>query len=188
MAQIKVGSELKEPKSVNVYRDGEWRKKQMGYVYHNGEWLDIIKYRTYIFEEGTEHISIGLREYSQGYEEVVVEDDYLYVGTKIVGSYTAEAISEKSLDLTEYNTIYFEAKKESNHTATLGVGANSDEEDGRFGDLSFDASKTLGANYTTSRTVYDLDISDLTGDYYIKINFKSTNNTSGVYIYNIWIE
>ena len=98
---------------------------------------------------------------------------------------TADCVTENAIDVTKYATIYFEANCTAQYNGGVDmwartVGAYPDATQGAAGN-SGTAYVRLVANST--RQVYSVDISSLSGSYYI-----GTKGIGTADIYNIWLE
>lgn len=87
------------------------------------------------------------------------------------------------LDLTDCDTLYVEMQMEGRYSeyqsVTLGVG--DDVADGENSPGSF--VRQRGGLYSEERLIYTLDLSDLSGSYYIKMAAYGVAGS----IYNIWL-
>jgi len=180
---VNVDGEFKEV--INVWQNinGEWKDRVIpkGAISGLG-WKEFMQYRKWIYKEGVEYIDLNKHPLSSGYVDLVKDDDCMIVRAESpgVGSLShIEIASERKVKLNDYTELNFDMRKNKSGGMTIGVGIKD------FGSDSFDTYRGLGSNTTTSRSIFKVDVTDLKGDYYIKIDALSTTNTE---IYNIWLE
>ena len=92
------------------------------------------------------------------------------------------------IDLTRYSELHIDARREDvNRYSIIHVGCSSDTND----NLAFQEEMSIFSSSlsTTSSETNTLNISDVTGEMYIKIDVWTTGNSSGeeIYITKIWL-
>lgn len=169
------------PASVKQYIDGEW-KQISAHMYQGGEWVQFSFDRFYIFQEGQ-----GI---ANGYEVKHLHNHSGFeLGNDKITFATNTSVGEQiwinpKVNLGAYKLLCVEltctARYGSSHTITIGVG--SDVPTGQQLPGNFDAS--VPSIYDTTRKIYEVPISNVSGERYIKVAAFAITG----YIHNIWLE
>jgi len=139
----------------------------------------------YIYNEG-EHEEMwieGMKRFGGGIYSLSKESDHLYIsaaGDDMMGVIADTSwVTAEKVDLTAHNKV----KVDLSGTDVTRLVVS---------DIQMDLSYTQTASlnlFSPSRQVYELDVSGLSGEYYIRVHAWS-DNTSGseVCCYKIWLE
>jgi hypothetical protein len=136
-----------------------------GYIYNEGQhedyWVEGMKWGR------------GTYSYSK-------ESDHLYVSVAGEEGYISETswVTDSKVDLTAYNKV----KVDFSGTGTTRLVVS----DIQMG-ISFQYVALLNL-FSPPRQVYELDISGLSGEYYIRVHAWTEGDNVKVYCYKIWLE
>lgn len=163
------------------YVSGAWVQKTAK-IWQGGEWVDINN-KHFIFEEG-KGVSPGytVKSYFGNAYGFNISDDKI---TFCTDNRTGDHVwIEPMTNLAPYKNLFFEmtftSRYSSAYTATIGAGVNIPAGEKNPGSFAAQASGI----YNTARAVYQVPISNLVGDYYIKLAAYAMTG----YIHNIWLE
>lgn len=189
----------------SIPEDGEWTltatdktdpsktKSQSVSITTEGQWESVeLKYRTYIYEQGVTEIvfasSAGDRQPDDVDETVwqatshtsLKQVNGVLVDDDVTTSTNHRINRAKRVDLTDIDTIFFELRyiDEDGYTGSCVGVSNSWP---YWSDFSL-AAKALLENNTNKQTLA-LDVSSLSGEYWIVVMFASLK---GHELYNIW--
>lgn len=184
MAQIKVGSGLTKPKAIHVYKNGAWQKKKVGHVFKNGVWIPFIKYELWLYQLGKEYVEF---EYTGNNAQLIKRTDQMNLSTNMGPNNTggnAYLKTKNRITLTEYSKLYFDVKPHfvtsDRDTGSVGVHSASGFKE------PTEAKRSFGVNNV--RSVVEVDVSSLAGDYFVSMYLETKYGTPYVEIYNIWLE
>lgn len=171
------------PISAKQYVSGEWVNVP-AYIYQGGEWVQFSFEYLYLFKEGA-----GI---TKGYElkasfdsaagGLKVENDKITMSTN--NTLCNLIWIEPQVDLKPYEKLYVEltcaGKYNTTSAVTIGVGSDIPTTATSIG--AVDAS--VSSIYDTSRKIYEVPISNIPYERYIKILAYGVTG----YIHNIWLE
>jgi hypothetical protein len=177
MAQIKVGSALVKPKGINVFKDGQWKKKCIGRIFKNGIWNDFIQYIPRIYENGTEYTPMFF--WNNGSGEYYRNINHLLLGATVQSNSQVFVATNTTVELTNVSKVNFDVEY-------VGLSGSS-----RI-DFVVSTAKQTGGAVSTSKTpptswtriTVTLDVTTLSGVYYVRNGALS----SSLKIYKIWLE
>ncbi|PAE20489.1 hypothetical protein CHH80_10780 [Bacillus sp. 7504-2] len=194
MAQIKVGTGLINPKSINVFRNGAWEMKRMGRVFHLGLWKDFIQYGIYLYNEGVDLVSFAIEQPDRDYWNFSVQNfptHKLLTASSWAFNVSGEGSirTAQTVDITTYKKMKVQ----------IGVmsGADTNQPSGfisisRNPNDRYTGTGTVAINRfkaTASGSVVELDISSLTGVYYVRVGLTSSvNSPFSMEVKSIWLE
>jgi hypothetical protein len=178
------------PISAKQYESGEWKDKPTS-LYQNDKWEDITQI-FYIFQNGEAKVG--------DFDGVCGSADYYYWNSLIEGSFikmevmyrgsTSFSFSEP-VDLTSYSKLVFVVSNMNGGTNSIctfiyGVVSSAEDSD-------YVASKSVPVATTEESNEYILDVSSLSGKYYVKAtdsdNGHDGNSAKGIiYISEIRLE
>ena len=177
-------------KVTNVWQNvgGVWKQKVVPKGNIGGVWKEFIQYSTKLYELGTEYYSI-VRGYCTGtsgrsyiYKENT-DNITLTTNYNVSGYANCSLQTQNAIDLTNVNTIYVDWER------TGSVRNNSN----RIYVSEFsNSSSRVAATYIDgrfTRQVYSLNVSSLSGNYYIVVNNSDEPNSNGdLIVYRLWME
>jgi hypothetical protein len=183
MAQIYVNNTLIKPKAIHVYSTN-WLMKKVGYVYQNGVWNPFIRYELFLYSEGVEFVPFQTASY--GSANLQKTSDYFHVYKPAGAEAWREGfITTNMLNLTNYTQLKIEWSSENSATTvSYSFGVKKDNAlNGQF--IAYSRVQNL-----TAKRIDILDISNLTGDYYVDAYLSDSGvyTTGSLYIYKIWLE
>lgn len=178
-------------KVTNVWQNvgGVWKQKVVPKGNIGGVWKEFIQYSTKLYELGTEYYSIvqgyctGTPGKSYTYKENT-DNITLTTNPKFhVGYANCSLRTQNVIDLTNVNTIYVDWERTGsvrNNWNTIYVSEYSNSS-------SSVAATSIGASFT--RQVSSLNVSSLSGKYYIVVNNSDEPNSWGdLIVYRLWME
>ena len=133
-----------------------------GYMYQDGEWKEIRMLTAALYDMGDICYAIT-GGWTKGSGTLTMNTDHMF----LAGS-PALVHTVKMIDLTDYTKIRFSVLASSTSAITI-IGADAGTSAG-----SFAASVTLPFN-TKEYTDFDVDISGLKGEYYVKIQTHASS-------------
>lgn len=187
-AQIRVGQDLVKPKSINVFRDGEWQQKRVGYVFKNGEWVPFIQYLLTLYKNGEE-----FTPFVEGYSNTSAQNRSFVKGinaydlTVIRANNILHVESEIKVDVSDFKTLKMTCYNDgANRFNYAIIGASNTSKSSTLVAETSEYINSLGDEFAVS-----LDISSLSGEFYIITGMKAGALSAATYklkITNIWLE
>lgn len=175
MAQIKVGRQQTKPKAINVFRGGQWLMKKIGYVFRSGVWKPFMQHILEIYNEGAEGVPL-VEGYNVGISALTKNANNIELKAVARGFENGEVsvVTDSMIDLTGYETVYLEASKQS--LAHLRLIVSKD----KMGSFSvFDAQTGVASGVVIEKGIFKIDVSDLTGDFYIRVHNRVNRGVEG---------
>ena len=147
-------------------------------TYQDGAWADWIVY-TYLFKSG-EGVASDWTVNKNTNARVNITADYINITNTSSASWDFGLYKKNVVDLTNVNTVAIEAQMDS--TPRFSIVANKTT----FTNSSDYKGFTAYVNITlrSGRQVYKLDVSNLSGMYYVGLHGAATN----AYVYDLWLE
>lgn len=176
---VNIGGTWRAVKNVWVNIGGAWKQKVIPKGNIAGVWKDFIQYMLTIYDNGIQFFTIS-KSSSGG--SVIFNATNIYVS-----EYNTEVVAatDNMIDITGFKTLNIQWKLSTSvEGGTLFyIGASTS----RTGTV-YNAYSWLKNSSTTAITT-SVDISSLSGSYYIKVAIHDNVSTSGsAYIYKIWLE
>ena len=148
--------------------------------HRNDEWVEWVEY---VFRAGN-GLSGEAKTWHEDRASISINNEAISV------SYTAQSTGFTSvakgepIDVSNYSVLCIEATTTETHASTYAqrFGLTKNAHSSGYGSLNWAAEKKFTANNT--KTVYRLDISNLTGEYYLWFTWGAAKST----IYNVWFE
>lgn len=164
------------PIKARQYINNSWTEKNVK-TYQNNTWIKWNSI-TYWFKtnEGSTNIWQGASE-SNG--EYYIKTYRLQLTSKTYGSNTVAITTKSKIDLTNFNTLYFKADADASAHGTFGVASAVD---------GFNVTFVNGASVyqgDQSSKIWEVDISNLTGEYYLAI-LRPNGNAGSVFVYEVY--
>lgn len=187
MAQIYVNNVLAKPKSIHVYDEltKQWKTNRIGYVYYNGGWLPFIQYILVLYKNGVENIPF-FQGYSTSGSFTKNESEfeiYIYGANKELN-----IDSDIRIDVSNFSFLKMKWYAPDNsslyHYVKLGLATDK-------GLNTFVAEEVLSISSGNNGKELSVDISSLSGNFYVVVGMKSSTNSTGRYylrITDIWME
>jgi hypothetical protein len=172
-------------KAINTYSTS-WLMNKVGKVFRGGLWEDAISYMTKLYESGVEYVPFVNGLMSAGYSTSSKQTTYLNLEVwRESGSWKqATFVTDNMIDISSLNTIYMEFTKDSTLTSEVALVASTDKLGGHSTYNAQALSKSREA-----KTILPLDVSQLTGMYYIRFHVHTGSGTGGwVQAFRIWGE
>ena len=165
--------------------DGEKEKSETVEITTDGQSETIaISYNVFLFKEGTGAL-VPFKIVKETYGRVEITESSIYKYRTSTSKPRSAVFTEEPVDITDFKTVFFDAdarnKYSSTNQFTDGIGV-SQTEISNGGVASSNGAYTI-FTYDSVRRVYSLDVSSLSGLYYI-----GTGGITTSYIYNIWLE
>lgn len=185
MKHVKVGGVWKDVRGLWVNIGGVWKPTIGTYCNIGGVWKKEVQVPFYNL--GTENLPY-VAGYSNGQGSISKQPDHLYVYAG--GGATTDSqktyVSNIAVSLLNINTIYIDWKSEGvgqepNITVALCI---STVKNGVFGTYN----ATIYKKGAFARTVDSVNVSSLTGSYYLRIHaaIAWNDSTSLIRVYKIW--
>ena len=165
--------------------DGEKEKSETVEITTDGQSETIaISYNVFLFKEGTGAlVPFTIEKEVNGRVEITESSIYKY-RTSTTKPRSA-VFTEEPVDITDFKTVCFDADARNKYGDTDqfadGIGVSQTEISG--GGVRDSKGAYTIFTYDSVRRVYSLDVSSLSGLYYI-----GTGGITTSYIYNIWLE
>ena len=173
---LKKGTVMVYPNACKQYVSGAWVVKTAK-TWQNNKW---VEWRIYLFNAGVDNTALtGGYEGTGSYGKVKVEDGVIFTYSSSSDK-TGSSRTIKAVDLTSFNTIYFEV---DSCTGSSGKVAISDDGSTASADLDF---YTAVATSSTP-TLYNIDISSATGSYHIVMT-QYGSTSKGMKVSAIYME
>lgn len=177
---------FKDIKSINIFKNGEWQKECNAYVYIKGQWMSLIEYRRWIYEEGIEHEPI-VEGYAGRYKGTITKEEKMINirnGILTGRNRVDTIVNESSVDISDYRTLFVEWEnvdsRGSGNGISLGVERDTDP---RNDVVNFEIKNDFQRHIST------VDVKDLMGNFYVKVyGGGNINNSYDIKIYKIWLE
>lgn len=166
------------------YVSGSWVEKNAE-IYHNGEWSELGSEAVYLLK----HFEVNpddfeFQNYEKGYGSWTITSEKINITGKLF-SFQKKA----TVDLTRFNTVHFRINCNSTKAGTFHLCASKNSLMGNYlTDLSAPA---MVAPAATGEQELTLDVSNLTGLYYIGGKTSYRNNEGGsttMDIFDIWMD
>ena len=178
---IKKNSLYIYPLAIKQYLDGEW-VELVGEVYKGGEWIPLAV-KVYVAESG----KIVPDDFSKNVfsnASLTSDENQIKTGFSGTGNIIANFATKEKWNVDKYRTLFFDME-------ITKLSAYANENRRRYGlyssfngnEATTNASSVIMPNETSSRKVYAIDISDVTGS--CLVGSKGVGTTT---IYNIWFE
>lgn len=160
------------------YISGEWERNE-AHIFKNSAWVQFSTIALYIFESGRGAL-VELTTSAQKNASVTISNDSIACSyTSSPGYHIVTIKTVNTIDVSNFKTLNIEAN-------ITGVNGANDENTriGRFG-LYNGSSLIADKNFAADNALvkYTLDISSITGSYYVLIERVIKGN-----IFNIWLE
>lgn len=166
------------------YINNSWAEK-VTKIYLNDGWVTWFN-TTYWFKQNEGPISSWSGNSQNGSDHFITVQKLQLLADG--DSPNGVLISTNSkVDLTNFNTLYFDAEIDSDNSfpnGTFGVASSLTKTDQQL-----DANFIEGAKVkpdVKSRKIYQVDVSNLTGEYYIAMLKTSGANYGSIFVYNIY--
>lgn len=182
MAQIYVNSGLVKPKSIHIYNSSAqlWEEDKVGYVRISGEWVPFISYRNDIYVEGQEFVPF-VQGYIYSAGTIYREDDHILINGTVRDGHSSSKntiVTDVMVDLTGYHTLVVDwsgygggAGYAYHHTMITRQKNISNSAEAI-------ALKTISST-TFNRRIDKIDVSSLSGVYYIAIQVDVRGESMG---------
>lgn len=188
MAQIKVGTNLTKPKSINVFRNGQWLTKRIGKIFKGGVWVQFIHYLLKIYENGIEYLPVekGYDSYAP-VRSFTKQPSYIEIYIETGGSANEmSAVTSNMVDISGYSKVYFDFYQDTPYSSALESSISVTKYKAQTR-TSVTALATFRGGIHSG--VLELDISQLQGLYYIATYFQVGSYSEGTQrIRRIWLE
>ena len=162
--------------------DGEKEKSETVEITTDGQSETIaISYNVFLFKEGTGAlVPFTIKKEVNGRVEITESSIYKYHTSN--SKPRSAVFTEEPVDITDFKTVCFDADARNKYGDFAdGIGV-SQTEISNGGVANSKGAYTI-FTYDSVRRVYSLDVSSLSGLYYI-----GTGGITTSYIYNIWLE
>ena len=165
------------PLSAKQYVNGALVDK-VAKTYQDGAWADWVVY-TYLFKSGEGVASDWTINKNQN-ARVNITSDYINITNTASASWDFGLYKKNAVDLTNVKSVAIEAQMDS--SPRFSIVANKTT----FTNSSDYKGFTAYVNITlrSGRQVYKLDVSNLSGMYYVGLHGAATN----AYVYDLWLE
>lgn len=160
---------------VQQYINDSWVEKTTK-IYLNNEWIQCNTI-TYWFRSGEGSNNIWDRYAEGDQSQVDFSKQYIRFYNYDYADNNLRATTKEKINLTNLNTLYFYAEGDPRIGGYFGVTKSLNPETG--GVTFFKSVKQTSEN----ATLWELDISELEGEYYIAIQFRGWGDA---YIYNVY--
>lgn len=166
------------------YVSGSWVEKTAE-IYHNGEWSELGTEAVYLLK----HFEVNpddfeFQNYEKGYGNWTITSEKINISGKLF-SFQKKA----TVDLTRFNTVHFRINCNSTKAGCFHLCASKNSLMGNYlADLSAPA---MVAPAATGEQELTLDVSNLTGLYYIggKTSYRdNAGGTTTMDIFDIWMD
>ncbi|MBM7579996.1 hypothetical protein [Jeotgalibacillus terrae] len=188
---INISGTWTEVKNVWQNVGGVWKEKVLPKGNISGVWKEFMQYLVQIYKEGTEFTPLVEGINVSTNKEVERNAGYIRLycvnsdasGTGINGGGQLALVTDQPLDLTNFSTVIID------WGTTLTAGKShlivSSVKNGDFN--TFEAKRTRDGSF--NRVVESLDVSGLTGEFYIRFHIQSTYRTGYMsYLYELRVE
>lgn len=188
---VNVGGVWKEAKNVWLKVNGVWKSKVIPSANIAGVWKDLIQYILDIYILGTEKVSMVLGINSKGPDNKLTKNvDHISLSAYRTSGTASDisVVTDKPINLTNYNKLYVDwylPGQTSGSERGLVVSTNKN------GDYTIFDAKLSGGTFTSTRVVRELDISSLSGDFYIRVHARLGTTGTGTVatnLYRLWLE
>ena len=162
--------------------DGEKGKSETVEITTDGQSETIaISYNVFLFKEGTGAL-VPFKIKTETYGRVEITESSIYKYHTSSSKPRSAVFTEEPVDITDFKTVCFDADARNKYGDFAdGIGVSQTEiSNGGVADSK--GAYTI-FTYDSVRRVYSLDVSSLSGLYYI-----GTGGITTTYIYNIWLE
>ena len=162
--------------------DGEKEKSETVEITTDGQSETIaISYNVFLFKEGTGAL-VPFKIKTETYGRVEITESSIYKYHTSNSKPRSAVFTEEPVDITDFKTVCFDADARNKYGDFAdGIGV-SQTEISNGGVANSKGAYTI-FTYDSVRRVYSLDVSSLSGLYYI-----GTGGITTSYIYNIWLE
>lgn len=155
------------------YINNAWIEKTTK-IYLNSEWLTWYS-TTYWFKSGEGPVGTW-DYYTNGQSAVLIDINRIH----LLNEYSTSArrvTSKTKINLTNFNTLYFNADRDSSTSAEFGVASSLTPDTAA---VTF-VKKVIQSS--RDKTLWELDVRELSGEYYIAI---WANGLGSVFVYDIY--
>lgn len=186
MAQIKVGSGLVKPKSINVYDGAQWFLKKVGYVFNNGVWEQFIHYHKWFVENGIIVYQPVTNNARYPDSTVTTMNGYLRLLATPINTGSGYVpnnlrVDFQQVNLTDYNklTLLFAASAPGDSICDLRIFKPSPD---------YNLFLVRSLKGTGTRQI-EIDVSSISGEVTIRFDINTAlQNGVWLYIYQMWME
>lgn len=163
------------PTACSQYINGNWVTKS-ALVYMNGEWINWI---LYVFKDGVIHDgTLVIPNSSQN--NATVDESTIHVWS--VNNTAGNIYFSVPVDLTPYNTLYYVGSMTVRQSGDIYAST-------KFGVFKTTSSEpTAYIGYSLSSDTYSIDISELSGEYYIGFRLKGPAAWTEAWVSSIYLE
>lgn len=180
-------------KKIKCYKNGQWAQANNLYSYKNDVWVPAWNTQPIYYDNGLEPVS-WVEGYSLSTGSTEKYSSYLYA--KVTGAPSEIVwVTSTLVDLTNINILYVDWDKQKYHASQFSQMYLSGLYVYRYDNASYGAynARTIIWEDGVGRRTDSLDVSNLTGGYYISVGIRWTGTSdSGVNedikIYKIWGE
>ena len=147
-----------------------------------------VQYKQYLFQTGSGSGDITWKTLVGGYTSASVSTTSLTMngGSSVYYTSSVAITTDSSIDLTSYSKLYFDIQSSILSAAWVGVSKNKYTRGSETSTITRDNATAYTDITTTDRTQIAVDISGLSGFYYV---FQASDGlnvaTNG---YNVWLE
>ena len=163
---------------VQQYINNDWRFVT-GKIYYNSVWTPI---QNWLYYEGTYNTTLGGVWTRNNDSGTYLDEDAFFEKTAGSSNYSSGC----AIDLTNVNSVIFDLEVLSAGTYNFGylsVSRNSGSYDNTWTNAPSTARIKLGSSATRQKMT--LNVSDLSGKYYVTIGANSSSGTSRVRVFSI---
>lgn len=167
------------PILVMQYKNNTWSNVE-AMIYQNGSWKD---FKIWLFKSGQGALTTFVNWKESTDNTLNIRNDYIYIAYGSSSNGSVQVVESAPRNITGYSKMMVDmipGTVRANYARTFGLASHPLHNS--YTAPTWVASKALSSS--PNREVYELDISDLNGEYYVWIWGISTNT----YIYNIWFE